>query len=416
VSANHTNLRLWANSIFWAASLILVATVGIADAQPVTCSVAVPAPAFAPASGESELVSDLVLTCTTTEPSQSISINVIVTLNTNVTSRITNTTTLADEALLLIDDPKPGVVNTSNTFPYFGQVLGTPGILAGESGSGNVYQGMQLTSGGVPQANAVLFEGVPYVTGGTRTFRITNIRANIAAIGVNPINAFVSINTDIYVDVANPEVTVAYGADALKFAASPLIGAVGLDLSFAEKFPEAFKKRIENTTGGPLTLNHQDDPGTLYCTQSGFTPGFESLPTGKIGVASTGTRLLAVLESIPAGIVSLAVPNQVTSSSGELVAHRVLPPLGVDFAAGTVTTATGDSTVAVSSSRTAELLYEVTAVSPYLGINGCGALDTFNISVIPSLPISLSSVVVGGLLAPRAATGTASPTAPEPRF
>jgi hypothetical protein len=317
---------------------------------------------------------------------------------------------------LLIDDPKPGVANTSNTFPYFGQVLGTPGILAGAPGSGNVYQGVQLTSGGVVEQNAVLFEGIPYVTAGSRTFRITNIRADVSLLGAAPVKAIVSINTDVAVGIENPEVTVANGMDALKFAASPIVGAVGLNLSFAERFPKAFKKRIENTVGGPLTLNHQDEPGTLYCTESGFTPGFASLTTGDVGIANMGTRLLAILSDIPVAVTAVTVPNQVASSSGELMAHRVLPPFGADFSAGTVTTATGYSTVAVSAAHTVELLYQVAAASPYLGINGCAALDTFNIGVIPSIPVSLSSVVVTGELAPRDTVDTASATAPEPRF
>ncbi len=396
--------------------MIFGAAAGVANSQPIACAVTAAAPLLAASTGESELVSDLVLTCTSTAPSQSFVMNLIVTLNTNITSRITNTTTFTDEGLLLIDEPKPGVVNISNTFPYFGQVLGTPGILAGSPGSGNVYQGAQLTAGGVPQQNAVIFEGVPFVSGGTRVFRITNIRADVAEIGANPVNAFVAINTDIFVEVTNPEVTAASGADPLKFTSGPLVGALGLDLSFSERFPEAFKKRIENTTSGPLSMNHQDEPGFVYCTQSGFTPGFELLPGGNVGLANTGTRLLAVFESVPAGVTALIVPNEVTSSSGDLVAHRVLPPLGTNFAAGTVTTATGDSLVAVSASHTAELLYEVTAAAPYLNVNGCSALDTFNIGVMASTPVSLSSVLVGGALAPRDPTATASATAPEPRF
>jgi len=64
-------------------------------------------------------------------------------------------------------------------------------------------------------------------------------------------------------------------------------------------------------------------------------------------------------------VFELIVPNEVTSSSGNLVAHRVLPPLGADFASGTVTTFGGTSFVFVSPARTAELLYEVTAARPF---------------------------------------------------
>ena len=68
------------------------------------------------------------------------------------------------------------------------------------------------------------------------------------------------------------------------------------------------------------------------------------------------------------------------------------------------------------ATHTAELLYDVTAASPYLGVNGCATLDTFHIGVIPSLPVSMSSTVVTGELAPLDAVGEASATEPEPRF
>jgi hypothetical protein len=393
---------------------ILSATLPVAYSQLATCTLATPTPPSVAAAGESELVEDVFLTCASTAPSQSIIINVQVDLNTNLTSRITNTATMAMEPLLLIDDPEPGVANTSNGFPYFGQVLGTPGILAGAAGSGNVYQGMQDVSGGVVLDNAVLFEGVPYVTGGTRTFRITNLRANASMLGINPVNAFVTITTDVAIEITNPEITVANSTKAVDFTYAPLVGAPGLVLSFAEVFPTAFKKRVENTTVGPLTLKHQDVPGTAYCTESGFTPGFESLTSGAPGLADTGTRLLALLKDIPAGITTLTVPNQVTSSGGALVAHRVFPPFGSDYSEGTVTTATGDSTATVSATHIAELLYDVTGAAPYLGENGCGTLDTFIIGVLSSLP--MSSTTATGSWAPLDTVGTASATAPEPRF
>jgi hypothetical protein len=397
-------------SVWSLAFAISAATLPVAYSQLATCTVATPPPPSVAVAGESELVEDVVLSCVSTAPSESIEINIQVDLNTNLTSRIENTATMASEVLLLIDDPLPGVANVSNGVNYFGQVLGTPGILAGSPGSGNVYQGTQNF------ANGVAFVGIPYVTGGTRTFRITNLRANVSILGIAPIEAYVAISTDVSIDIVNPEITVANGAKALNFTYGPIIGALGLNLSYAEVFPTAFKKRVENTTAGPLTLNYQDVPGKAYCTESGFTPSYESLTAGAAGLADTGTRLLAVLQSIPAGITSLVVPNEVTSTGGSLVARRVFPPFGSDYSQGTVTTATGTSTAAVSATQTAVLLYDVTAAAPYLGENGCGTLDTFNIGVMPSVPMSMGATTAIGYWAPLDTIGTASATAPEPRF
>src|SRR4029077_8482776 len=121
----------------------------------------------------------------------------------------------------------------------------------------------------------------------------------------------------------------------LNFTTATPVGAVGvLDLNFAEPFPSSFKKRIENTPGGPLTAVRQDIPGHFYCTESGFIPEFSTTTPNAIGSATTGTRLLADFAGLPPSVFFLIVPNEVTSSSGALVAHRVFPPLGPDFAGG----------------------------------------------------------------------------------
>jgi hypothetical protein len=107
---------------------------------PITCTLNSAPPPSVRANGASELVHDVVMTCTNPGPSVSTIVNIQIFLNVNLTSRIMNPVTKLTEGLLLIDDPLPGVANTSNTFPYFGQVLGTPGVAAGAPGSGNVYQ------------------------------------------------------------------------------------------------------------------------------------------------------------------------------------------------------------------------------------------------------------------------------------
>jgi hypothetical protein len=399
---------------FIPAAAISFAMVPFAYSQIATCTLASPTPPHVPSAGVSEIIENVVMTCASTEASQSILIDLQVTLNTNLTSRITDSATGADEALLLIDDPKPGMPNVSNTFNYFGQVLGTPGVLAGAAGSGNVYQGAQLMSGGTPVENAVVFNGIPYVTGGTRTFTFTNLRANVSLIGIGPVEAFVSLVTDVSVEIANPEITVAEGANALNFSYRQLAGAPGIVLTFAEEFPRAFRKRDENF-GAPLTLIRQDEPTTSYCTQSGFIPTFQPLASGAWGLASTGTRLVANISGIPAGVAALNIPDQVTSSSGDLVAQAVLPPYGTYFAAGTLTSGTGTTAIPVTAG-TAQALYEVLAAAPYTGVTGCTVLDTFNIAAIPSPFASMTTATATGALAPQNPIPTASTSLVEPRF
>jgi hypothetical protein len=361
--------------------------------------------------GHAELVGVLVMTCTGMGPSQSALVNIHIFLNVNVTSRITTVATSETEALLLIDEPKPGIPNTSNGFPYFGQVLGTPGVHAGNPGSGNVYQGT------LAAANSIVFEGVPFVTGGTRTFRINNVRANANMLGVpGPINFFVSMVAPFSAVITPATGTIAFATTGLQFKAFPAASSpTALELTFHELFATAFKKRIENTNIGPLTAIHQDVPGDNYCTESGFTPEFSPVTPGAIGSAVTGTRLLAHVSNIPPAVSVLIVPNQVVSSSGTLIAHRVTPPFAADFTGGTVSLAAGTSTIPVPLHE-ADLLYEVTGAPPFFGKNGCLTLDTFTGFASSSPAFSLANAIVHGSLAPRDPTPVASPTAPEPRF
>jgi hypothetical protein len=89
------------------------------------------------AEGLAEPVGDIVVNCTGGYAGPLWPIQITVELSANLTSRILNAVSAGSEALLLIDEPQPGGINMSNGFPYNGQVLGTPGIAAGASGSGN---------------------------------------------------------------------------------------------------------------------------------------------------------------------------------------------------------------------------------------------------------------------------------------
>ncbi len=390
--------------------VLAVATISVFANSQVNCTFGPPGTTKVRSEGKAELVDDVVLTCTSGAP-QSLLVDVTLFLSVNASSRITGPGQLTD-TLLLIDEPQPGVANTSNNFPYFGQVPGTSGIYAGNPGSGNVYQGTLLNG------NEVQWAQIPFETNGTRTLRITNIRGNANAVGNGfPINAFVAINGPAVFNILPSNATqVAFVRDGLNFTTVPPTAASGgLKLSFREVFANAFKKRIENTSG-PLTARYQDIPGQNHCTESGFTPEYSSLTPNAIGSATTGTRLLANFENVPPSVIFLIVPNEVNSTTGQLVAHRVLPPLAADFTGGTVLTIPGFSLVLVSAAHTADVLYEVTAAAPYNGVNGCGKLDSFSVDVFPFFPNSLQTAKISGHFAPDDPNPQASATAPTPRF
>jgi hypothetical protein len=400
-------MRILATLLLSAAALVP------AYAQKITCQMDSGNPTIVRVGGEAENVGDLSFGCTAFSPLAPVStlLDFTVFLSVNATSHIINATTNESEALLLIDFPQPGVPNTSNGFPYMGQVPGTPGVLAGHVGSGNVYHGKLVG------ANAIEFKGVPYAGSDPRFFQIRNLRGNVAGLQATAkISATASVSgpPTVTVTILVQPVVVAFVYGALNFSSSLSPSPGSLDLIFGEHVVGVFRKRIENSTAGPLTAVHQDVQ-QVFCSESGFTPEFSGLAPEDIGSADTGTRLFARISNLPSKVHHIRVPNEVTSANGALVAHRVQPPFGPDLESGTLSTTPGDSIVAVQN-QTADLLYEVTAAAPFNGVNGCGQLDGFKIHAKAVPPAPLDSAVVTGHLAPIDSTQVASPTAPTPRF
>lgn len=390
----------------------LLGAAAAVHAQDLTCTTAPPLPLLMRAEGLAEPVGDIVVNCTGGTTGPSTPIQIMVELNANLTSRILDTASSASEALLLIDEPQPDEVNMSNGFPYNGQVLGTPGIAAGASGSGNVYLGRQAS------ATSVTWSGIPLVApgpSGTRTLRITNLRANATTEqiagpwSVGDVNATVSGS----IPIGDPTLRVGLTTLGLTFSSvytSPSVAT----LTFGGNFP-LFRTRTQSNDTGPFMLTRQDIPGTYYGTESQFTPCFSygncaTPPGSPIGLADSGTLLSAKITGLGSDAAFLSVPNQLC----------VVPP-GFDMCApapdalylilnGQPVTGAGSTSLPVTNG-TVDLLYEVT-------FTGFG---------LPSVPVTLldasgaaldfpgTSVLTGGL-APLSTVGTASATAPEPRF
>ncbi len=241
------------------------------NAPAFACTANAGVPPIVRSEGVTELVGDLILNCTGGSPTlvgTPIPLsNFQVFLNTNITSRILNSSNLS-EATLLIDEPYPtgqppvpasvpaassaaltqtacqavnstncailsGVATTGGTNLLSGQSLvSAGGIPVGPTGpyngggytypcgdstcstpSYNVFQGFQ---NGV---NSVAWLGVPVDapgTSGVRVIRITNVRANACLLGVSStliptqIQMFISVNGSQQVTINNPQQTVAF--------------------------------------------------------------------------------------------------------------------------------------------------------------------------------------------------------------
>jgi hypothetical protein len=241
------------NSYKWITALaVLMLFAGLAGAQvaysgagtgPFACEVSVAAPPTLRAEGLTELVGDIVLTCSggvALAPGSTIpTANITVSFGTTVTSRLLGYNTSANpltaantsEALLLIDEPgsgltmgQYGVPSTQfggNFGPNAPQTLcgagGVPYSLVGAGAGGCVEYVQQLSNGdyvmssspssavaganvfvGVVNENQVTFYGIPILppatVGVARIFRMTNIRINANLLGLGAVSSLLSFN------------------------------------------------------------------------------------------------------------------------------------------------------------------------------------------------------------------------------
>jgi len=258
------------NSSLLAGLMVVAGFVFNAHGQVTCTNVPVP-PAVIRSQGFAEPVADVVLSCTGGVPTPAgdivPAVNITLTLNTNLTSKITQDAPVIDfsEALLLIDEPNsptpagivvvaptpllncghsgapdnglagPGVcqtVSNGNPLESYDGAINVKGAIAcdgiGEDpplnsfgcGRPNAFPGrLETASGGGILENVVEFLGVPFDppgASGTLILRITNIRANATALpSPNPVNALVSITSNFAISLPSTPIQVASVLDGL---------------------------------------------------------------------------------------------------------------------------------------------------------------------------------------------------------
>jgi hypothetical protein len=379
--------------------------------------------------GISELVGDILITCSggtpTTPGAQIPQVNVTVNLNTQVTSRLLGNASgvNASEALLLIDEPAnlgSGAYATSGWGPAQAQVLCTtpatgcvsysgytaasigaspafngPVMVNAQGGSAgiaaNVYQGVVNSDG-----KSVTFYGVPFMAPGTtgvRTFRITNIRANASAVpaGATSIGSIQALVSEYYVPLGNPQfpiATVTQGLAPSLYASNgtSTTGSTGASLSqcngttyfasllrYHSNFGTAFKTRVVNGQSGTAA--------------SQWLPGGQYLGVSESGLILNGSGTTGAPAAIPsantyAGLADYgtrfqAVFNNVPSGVTVYVSTNNVNANGTS---GQVSQATGGNTFAqlVVSSTSPENLLNAAPTLSATGSTTTSALTAIN--------------------------------------
>jgi hypothetical protein len=328
------DFRRW---IVAAAAVTLFA--GLASAQvpngggtgSLACSASVAVPPQLRTEGLTELIGDIVLTCTggasipngATIPTA----NITVSLGTNVTSRILQTGSLnggpvqnISEALLLIDEPGSGIAlppslagltvggqgigPAANQNPCLGPTFTFPIAGAGPGGcpqiattltvpgsGGGTIQAMASANGGAPanmylglvNANQVAFNGIPILapvtSGASRVYRMTNIRANVNGLGGGLLNgitqlvASVTISGSTALPVNNPSIIAGFIQPGLSTAftsnGNTFVQCNSVSLSGVGllKFSENFGTAFK-TRVSPIGVNTNGQTGTPTALQN----------------------------------------------------------------------------------------------------------------------------------------------------
>jgi hypothetical protein len=267
--------RKWYPALAVFAFMALPSSAQVTAGQPLNCFANSGVPPVVRAEGFTELVGDLVITCTGGNPAAPFLANFQLFLNTNITSRLVATSPDTSEALLMIDEPglarldvngNPTTTTTPfcvapsiganseraqvaggtvgaqgpattacNASPAFavspGSTINTPDTF--QQGTYTVFRagrGAQpnQTIGGqsVGNENLLVWAGIPVVPPGSnrvRTFRITNVRANANGLGASQtliptqILAYISVFPQGTLPIDNPQQTVGYVQTGMLF-------------------------------------------------------------------------------------------------------------------------------------------------------------------------------------------------------
>jgi len=442
---------------------LLLGLLPSANAQTVNgliCTANAAVPPTLRAEGLTELVGDIVLTCsggTSTPATQTIpQANFQIFLNTQVTSRLVNSSNQS-EAIMTIDEPKAGQVVQCTSVTGCSATGAGPGVpnqtefLGGVGGNDNVYEG-------IVAGNSVIFTGIPVDPPGTtgqRVFRITNVRANanaVSAPGANGIPgqiiALISATpatgpgglTSTF-SINNPQVVVGFVQTSLVTSitgtASGKNPAIASDiavlqcvgksnafvgtLNYTELFPTAFKTHTIAGSG----ITPQSTLGLVYNSESGYyNPGPNTLAanggTGALsgnlataGLADFGTRLRAVFNNIPNGVSvfvtiqntnASATTSPLTGTFAQLVASEATVDGTTGFTPIAATTTVGGGIWQIPiTNGSGEAVWEVVAANPL-------ALQTYSFGYYVNATASPSTN------SPAIGTGTVNmwyaPTAP----
>jgi len=299
-------LQYWTAFLIVSLALFVLPCTAQTPGAPLQCTANSGVPPVLRAEGLTELVGDLVLTCTGGNAGAAFYATFTLYFNTNVTSRSVNG--VETDALLLVDEGGLGQYPQGTT--------PTPAMQRALKGAG---------------ANQLVWSNVlvtPPGQNATRTFRFTNIRVHAAGLGLGPaltptqVVSFVSISPVGFLPVDNPQQILGFIQQGMVFDTTSCAGTSPLTTSASGSCSgqnnAGDRNLIAGTTGNMhMSLRYKmgfwgslraqldtgqtaSNPGNVYRSESGFvhTATFGN----EVGMANHGTRLYARFENVPQGV------------------------------------------------------------------------------------------------------------------
>jgi hypothetical protein len=474
------DFRKWLMAFAAAALLFGLGSTAHAQSTAFICNATAGNPHIVRAEGVAELLGDLVLNCTggsftpagTVIPPSNIQISL--NANTNVTSRLTGGAGSPDtEAVLSIDEPFPSAP-PQTPFPSTatpavsgaattqlgcvangadaclrvvssGWGFGATGSYSGLPGHPNIFQGIYNGS-----TNQINWQGVPIDAPGTsitRIIRITNVRANVTALGAastlvpQTVQELIGVSGSQTIIINNPLQTVALVEQGLTSSINAPFGPANLQqcnsvnsyllgaipgvssgatvvMTATEGFAASFKPVSYFGEIGTVFQPEQDVLGYSYFSESGWIPynvsGLDQ--SGRaIGLADTGTEITFSISGLGAGVnlfvpnyLHLVGPNGATTSGQAYLLTSLSSPYEYNPPASS-----GTTQVTITG-NTAAVTYVIYSPDPTL-------VESLNVPLTVAYINSSSTVPATGStsvainFAPLSTVATASP-GPIPRF
>lgn len=398
-------------------ALIAAPLAAQSSAPPFSCTSDVPESRAVRAEGRTELVGDVVVTCTGGIPTGVGAViptaTFTLTFDSTVTSRIVGQGN-ASEALLLLDEAGPGRQYVCATPPCVNRGNGNGSGYYGPTGNYNVYQGIV---GAGAAANTITWSNIPVdpPAGASRIFRFMNVRLDataaksgslhVAAVGVSGIAAFNSIGGPLTVgnvqSGVTPSVRDASGASAAPAGVPVTLAQAGAPtpartatLRFSMGYPGADLPRTVASYVSPDVSPapvDQNFPGSFYNSESGFYnssfPSNAAVGNLRIaGLADWGTRLMATFNNIPAGVtVYVALQNDAPAFINGQMARLITTDAA---GAGAFSAIAGNGTFAplTPSGGSANAVWEVLRNIDGFSEYNFGVYLSYNGSIYPAPP------------------------------